>query len=195
MEFSTLHNIVSSTAEAETGCIFKNGQKAISICRDLIALGHPQPPTPLKMDNKTTRDIITSLCKPKRSKPWDMRYHWVEDKVNSNELNLHWKPGSNNWTDYFTKHHAPIYHQMMRYKYLQWLNLLLALRAMVHLGSPDISEINDPLNFPVAGFFGCQVVIGCNVKQFVKNDKYTLMMHLGSRKEVSCQDAGGLSSL
>lgn len=170
MEFSTLHNIVSSTAEAETGCIFKNGQKAISICRDLIALGHPQPPTPLKMDNKTTRDIITSLCK-------------------------HWKPGSNNWTDYFTKHHAPIYHQMMRYKYLQWLNLLLALRAMVHLGSPDISEINDPLNFPVAGFFGCQVVIGCNVTQFVKNDKYTLMMHLGSRKEVSCQDAGGLSSL
>ena len=127
VECSALRNVVSSAAEAETGGIFKNSQKAVALRQDLIAIGHPQPPTPIKTDNKTSRDIITSLCKPKKSKSWDMRYHWVEDRVNSKELNLHWKPGTQNWADYFTKHHAPIYHKIMRYKYLQRLNLIVAL--------------------------------------------------------------------
>ncbi len=130
VECSALRNVVSSAAEAETGGIFKNGQKAVAIREDLIAIGHPQPPTPLKTDNRTSRDIITSLCKPKKSKSWDMRYHWVEDRVNDKQLNLHWQPGTQNWADYFTKHHAPLYHQIMRHKYLQRSNSVVTLSKL-----------------------------------------------------------------
>ena len=43
-----LKTIVASAAEAETVGLFQNAQFAIFIRRCLIALGHPQPPTPIK---------------------------------------------------------------------------------------------------------------------------------------------------
>jgi hypothetical protein len=85
-------------------------------------MGHPQPPTPIKTDNLTTLGIVTSLMKPKRSKAWDMRYHWIEDRVNSKHLRPYWDKGIHNWADYFTKHFPPAYHKIMRYKYLQKVN-------------------------------------------------------------------------
>jgi hypothetical protein len=47
-----------------------------------------------------------------------MRYHWVEDRIQQGQIDLIWKAGKYNWADYFTKHHPPAYHRLMRYKYL-----------------------------------------------------------------------------
>ena len=55
-----------------------------------------------------------------------MRYHWIEDRIQQGQINLIWKSGKVNWADYFTKHHPPAYHRLMRYKYLA--NLLSAVR-------------------------------------------------------------------
>ena len=92
----------------------------------LIAIGHPQPPngTPLKTDNKTSCDLISNLIKPRKSKTWDMRHHWLEDRIKQKQIFLHWKPGSNNWADYFTKHWPAAYHKIMRYKYLHKLKTI-----------------------------------------------------------------------
>ena len=122
----TIRNVVSSSAEAETSGAFLNAQEIIHIRRTLEAMGHPQPTngTPLKTDNKTSYEITSNLIKPKKSKTWDMRFHWLEDKVDQKEINLHWKPGSKNWADYYTKHWSAAYHKIMRYKYLQKLNHL-----------------------------------------------------------------------
>ena len=79
-------------------------------------MGHPQPQlgTPLKTDNKTSHEILKNLVKPRKSKTWNMLYHCLEDIKKQKEINLHWQPGSKNWTDYFTKHFAPAYHKIMR---------------------------------------------------------------------------------
>jgi hypothetical protein len=121
-ECRTLRHVVSSAAEAECGGLFHNSQNAIPIRDTLIAMGHPQPPTPIKTDNLTTLGIVTSLMKPKRSKSWDMRYHWIEDRVKRKHLRPYWDKGTHNWADYFTKHFPPAYHKIMRYKYLQKVN-------------------------------------------------------------------------
>ena len=59
-ECKTIRSVVASAAEAETAGIFGNGQTAVIIRRALAALGHPQPPTPLKTDNSTAHDFVHS---------------------------------------------------------------------------------------------------------------------------------------
>jgi hypothetical protein len=61
-----------SAAKSETSGVFNNGQAAI-ICRtSLHALGHPQPPTPLKTDNTTASSFVHANICQRRSKTWDI---------------------------------------------------------------------------------------------------------------------------
>ena len=95
----------------------KNAQKSIPIAHILSRVfRHPQPTrgTPMVTDNSTSKDLLTQLIKPKKSKTWDMRYHWLEDRIKMNQLQLIWKPGKCNRADYFTKRHPPAYHKLMR---------------------------------------------------------------------------------
>ena len=77
-----LRHVVSSAAEAETGAAFYNSKEGITIIRTLHILQHPQPPDgcPFKMDNPVTNGFIHKNIKQKRSKSWDMRYHWLHGK-------------------------------------------------------------------------------------------------------------------
>ena len=121
VECRSLRNVVSSAAEAECGGTFENAQHAIPIAHILNRVfKHPQPPdgTPMVTDNSTSKDLLTHLIKPKKSKTWDMRYHWLEDRIKGKQLQLIWKPGKCNRADYFTKRHPPAYHKLMRPKYL-----------------------------------------------------------------------------
>ena len=117
-ECKTIRHVVASAAEAETGGLFYNGQTIIPIRQALEALGHKQPPTPLKTDNSTARDFVNRSLRQKRSKSWDMRYHWLRDRQNRMHLRVYWDKGSNNDADYFTKHHAPSHHKLMRPRYI-----------------------------------------------------------------------------
>ena len=69
--------------------------------------------------------IIRSFMKPKHSKSWDIRYHWLEDRTKIGHLNHYWEWGINYWVDYFSKHHTPAYHKIMRYNYLQKLHMMM----------------------------------------------------------------------
>ena len=96
---------MASATEAETVGLFQNAQFAIFIRQCLIALGHPQPPTPIKMDNSTAASFVNSKMRQKRSKAWDMKLHWLKDK--ENDFCVYWAPGAENKADPFTKHHPP----------------------------------------------------------------------------------------
>ena len=77
VECKTLKHVVASSAEAETAGVFHNAQRALPICYMLIQLGHPQPPTQIKIDNETATNFIHNNITQKRSKSWDMRYYWL----------------------------------------------------------------------------------------------------------------------
>ena len=117
VECKALRHVVSSAAEAETAALFHNAKTAIELRRTLTALGHPQPPTPLKTNNSTALGYVKNLVNQKRSKSWDMRFHWLREK-NSKDLQVYWAPGKNNLADYFTKHHSPTYHKLVRPWYI-----------------------------------------------------------------------------
>jgi hypothetical protein len=113
-----LKHVVSSAVEAETGGLFSNCQAAIPIRHMLAALHYPQPPTPVRTDNSTASAFANQTLKAKQSKSWDMRYHWLTDRVNQRQFIIYWDKGSRNWADYFTKHFPPSYHQAIRQHYI-----------------------------------------------------------------------------
>ena len=117
----TLRGVPSSAAEAETGGLFLNAQEAIPLITALEEMGHKQPitGTPLETDNSTAHDILKAQVRMKRSKAFDMRYHWLKDRIAQNQFNLYWAPGNQNKADYYTKHFPPSHHKLERYKPLR----------------------------------------------------------------------------
>lgn len=109
-----IKNVMSSAAEAEIAATFENCKEAVGIRTTLQELGHPQPPTPVQVDNSTAYGFANKSIKIKRTKAIDMRYHWVVDRTEQGQFSIHLKPGTENIADYHTKHHPPTYHRNMR---------------------------------------------------------------------------------
>ena len=80
-KFQTIRTFMDSAAEAETGAIFLNGQQAVPICTSLIKMGHLQPPTPIKTNSATSYSILAGKMRWKRSKAFDMRFHWMRCRI------------------------------------------------------------------------------------------------------------------
>ena len=76
----TIRNVVSSVVESETYGTFNTSKAAILMWPALIILDHKQLAKPLKTNNSTTEGFLNSGMKPKRSKTWDMKWHWLRDK-------------------------------------------------------------------------------------------------------------------
>ena len=110
--------VVSSAAEAETAGLFTNMKEAVILRNILQEMGHPQPATPIQVDNSTAAGIANNNIKIQRSKAIDMHFYWVRDRVNQQQFHVYWKPGRENDADYFTKHHTAAHHQRMRPLYL-----------------------------------------------------------------------------
>jgi hypothetical protein len=109
-----IKNVVASAAEAEMGSLFINAQQAMPIRTTLTELDHPQPATPIQVDNSTATGIANETVKQKKSRAMDMRYYWVQDRVRQKEIDVYWAPGPTNLGDYPTKHHPPCHHQKVR---------------------------------------------------------------------------------
>lgn len=61
---------------------------------------------------------MNSTVKQKRSKAIDVRYYWVQDRVEQKQFDVHWQPGIDNQANYFTKHHPTSHHREIRKTYL-----------------------------------------------------------------------------
>ena len=118
IECKLLRHVVTSAAEAETAGLFLNCQKVIELKNMLEALGHPQEATPVKTNNATAASFVTDMLKQKRSKAWDVRYHWLCEQQAMKKFFIYWQQGLKNLADYHTTHHPPSYHQKVREKYI-----------------------------------------------------------------------------
>ena len=110
-----MRNVMSSAAEAEIGAVFTNAQAALPIRQALLDMGHPQPPSPIRTDNKTAQGFLNETIKAKRTKAIDMRFYWTIDRIHQKQFTISWCPGTeNSLADYHTKHHPPSHHRKMR---------------------------------------------------------------------------------
>ena len=113
-----LKAVMSSATEAEMGGLFLAAKEATVIRNTLADMGHPQPASPIQTDNACAAGIVNNTVKQRRSKAMDMRFYWVRDRVKQGQFHVHWRKGADNLADYFTKHHSPAHHRLMRSRYL-----------------------------------------------------------------------------
>jgi len=113
-----LKHVASSAADAEIGAAFINCKEAIPIRITLGEMGHAQQPTPVTLDNTTAVAFVNKQLKQRRTKAIDMRYYWLQDQEAQQHFAFKWEKGENNKADYFTKHHAPSHHQLVRQHYV-----------------------------------------------------------------------------
>lgn len=95
-----LRNVMASAADAEYGSLFLNGQQAVPIRTTLQEMKHPQPPTPIQVDNSTAVGITTKAIKQKHSKAMDMHFYWINDRISQKMFYVYWRPGPTNLGDY-----------------------------------------------------------------------------------------------
>jgi hypothetical protein len=124
---------------------------------------HKQPPTgtPLETDNATAHGILHATVRMKKSKAFDMRYHWLKDRVSQKQFNLYdWSSGKLNSADcYFSKHHpAPlninscatsifIVHSLLFMLRLVLLKILSVLHShFMHVTPPVRGCVSRPLS-------------------------------------------------
>ena len=80
VECNCLKHVVSSAAEAETTRVFYNAKIEMPIRCTLECLHQPHPHKPLKTENSTACGFVTNNIHQKRSKYWDVHFHWLRDK-------------------------------------------------------------------------------------------------------------------
>ena len=95
---------MASVTETEIASAFENAKEAMPLRNKLIFLDHPQPTTPIQVDNTTAVSFANKTLKQKRSKAIDMRFYWLQDRVAQGQFKIYWHPGSENNADYYTKH-------------------------------------------------------------------------------------------
>ena len=77
-------------------------------------MGHPQPPTPMQVDNTTAKRFIDGTLKEKRTKSIDMKHDWLKDRQQQSQFNFYWKQGKYNLADPFTKNLSAKDHSRLR---------------------------------------------------------------------------------
>jgi hypothetical protein len=115
---SIMWNVMASATEAELGAIFQNARDCVPLRIALEEMGHPQAATPIQTDNACAAGIANETVKQCRSKAIDMRFYWICDRIKQDQFIIHWRAGKDNLADYFTKHHSPAHHKLMRSRYL-----------------------------------------------------------------------------
>ena len=70
-----IKTFISVASETEIGATFLNAKYALPIHTTLEELGHPQPPTPMQVDNTTAVGFTNDTVKHKRSKEIEMRFY------------------------------------------------------------------------------------------------------------------------
>ena len=67
-----LSNVISSATEAEIATVFANFKECRVIRQALVEMRHPQPATPIMVDNQCVVGILTDTVKQRRAKAMDM---------------------------------------------------------------------------------------------------------------------------
>jgi hypothetical protein len=108
--------VMSSAAEVELGALFinVNAKTAVSMRQMLAELGHPQPRTPMQINNAMAHVLLTNKIQPKELKAMDMHFHWQRCRNAQGRFRYYWRPGTQNLADYFTKNHPTSHHKSVR---------------------------------------------------------------------------------
>ena len=71
----------------------------------------PQPPAPIQTDNITAEGVVNNKIVTKKIEIYGPDTALVTLSGSTKKFQLYWDKGPNNWGDYHTKQHPPVYHE------------------------------------------------------------------------------------
>ena len=109
--------VAASASEAELGDLFLNAREAKVLRITLQELVHPQPPTPIHIDNTIAVEIVNNTIKCQQSRAMEMRNFWLLGHSCQKYLDIYHQPGQENIgynpkkheTETVTQHVCPYY--------------------------------------------------------------------------------------
>ena len=123
--------VLTFAAEAELGALIITPQKMVPLQQTLIEMGWPQKSSPVQTDNTTSEGLVNGTIVANKLKSMDIQLHWLWCREARNQFRFYWDKGPNNWADYSTKNHPPVFHESKRTQFAgaaQKLYNLLAKR-------------------------------------------------------------------
>ena len=78
--------VMTSAAEAELGALYIYARETAPQQTLLEEMGHPQPPTPIQINDTTALGFFKHTIQPKRTKAMDMRFHWLRCRKNQKQF-------------------------------------------------------------------------------------------------------------
>ena len=108
--------IATSTAEAEYIAAFEATKEAIYLRRLMSELGQMKPAdtVTLNEDSQACIKIATNPCLAERTKHFDIKYHWLRDKVKEKAVELRYISTHDQIADLLTKSLGPRQHAKLR---------------------------------------------------------------------------------
>ena len=160
--------VAASAAEAELGALFINAKEANIIRIILSELGHPQPPTPIHVNNTTAVGIVNNTIRRHRSRSMEMRYFWLLDQEAQKYMDVQHHPGQKNMGDYPSKHHIG--------------------KGYLHVRPYYIRMLDSPIHLPRAGMpssrRGCAEILGDPYVQMFPLPRIPNYCDLGRRQNM-----------
>jgi hypothetical protein len=99
--------MAASATEAELGALFLNAQQEAKVIQVVLEeLGHPQPSTPIHIDNPTTVGIVNNMIKQQWSRAIEMQCFWLLDGEVQKLFHFHYESSQENFGNYPSKHHS-----------------------------------------------------------------------------------------
>ena len=130
--------VMSSAAEVELRALFINFKLKVPARNTLEELGQPQPKTPMQTDNSTANGLLNNKITPKATKSIDMEFQWMRCRDAQVQFRFYWRPGTQNWGDYWTKHHTAIHHRVFRKN-------ILTLSKHIKVGKRETAKVRSTM--------------------------------------------------
>jgi hypothetical protein len=80
---------MASAAKSELVALFVTAKEMIPHRQTLIAMGWPQPKSPIQIDNSTAADVTNKTIVPRRVKMMDMRLWWLQCRGSQNQFHCY----------------------------------------------------------------------------------------------------------
>ncbi len=90
-------------------------------------MGHMQTPMPIQKDNTMALGFVSKNLQPKATKSVNMRYLWMRDFSDQQQIRYFWVPGPNNDNNNYTMNFCEAHHCK---KFLQILTPQNVLQAL-----------------------------------------------------------------
>ena len=113
---SIMKPVYALAAKTELAALYVTAKTMVPIHQSLIEMGWPQGRSAIQPGNSTANDVIMTNV-PQNLKAMHLSLHWLRYSEAHDQFWIYWAPGVNNWGDYSTKHHPPIYHQSKHNQY------------------------------------------------------------------------------